>query len=462
MDRAPREGVGALPTPPGPTSPTPLLLLQWVRRPAQFLERNRRRYGPIFAARLGPKQNVVFLSDLEAIQAAIANDGRDVRMGEANRFFRHVLGPSSILALDGEEHLRHRRLMAPGFRRSHVRKWTRLIEDSALARLESLPRDVPVRLQPEFERVAFDAAMGVVFGIEEGERSNRIRELFPQVMDQTERPIHLLPWFRRELGGRSPWGHLMGLVAELDGLLRAEIRERRRDPLVEARDDLLSLLCHAEQGDGTPMTETELRDEMLTLLIAGQETTSAAMAWTFERLAHAPRVADRLARELRGGAEGGEYLDAVVRESLRLRPPVPVLARKAKVPLQLGEYVVPPGWVVMPSPYLLHREESLYPRPDEFLPERFLVSPPPRGAWLPFGGGVRHCMGTHLAELEIRIVLREFLSRVKLEPAGRAERVRRRRFAFSPAGEARVVLSDRPRRLNRVELRAPEGVPEPL
>jgi cytochrome P450 len=436
--------------------------MQWVRRPAQFLERNRRRYGPIFAARLGPQQYVVFLSDLDAIRVALADDGRDVRMGEANRFFRHVLGPSSILALDGDEHLRHRRLMAPGFRRSHVHKWTGLIEASARARLEALPRDLPVRLQPEFERIAFDAAMGVVFGIEEGERSNRIRSLFPQLMDQTERPIHLLPWFRRELGGRSPWGRLMGLVEELDELLRAEIRERRGDPFVERREDLLSLLCHAEQADGTPMTETELRDEMLTLLIAGQETTSAAMAWTFERLAHTPRVAELLVSEIRGGEGEGEYLDAVVRESLRLRPPVPVLARKAKVPLRLGPYVVPPGWVVMPSPYLLHREESLYPRPAEFVPERFLVAPPPRGAWIPFGGGVRHCLGTHLAELEIRIVLREFLSRVSLAPAGRAERVRRRRFAFSPAGDARVVLSDLPRRFTRLELRRAEGVNEPV
>ena len=448
--------VGVLPTPPGPSAPTPLLLLQWVRRPARFLERNRRRHGPIFAARLGPQQYVVFVSDLEAIQQAIANDGRDVRMGEANRFFRHVLGPSSILALDGDEHLRHRRLMAPGFRRSHVEKWSGLIEASALARLDALPRDVPVRLQPEFERIAFDAAMAVVLGIEEGLRAARIRELFPELMDETERPIHLLPWFRKELAGHSPWGRLMGLVAELDELLRAEIRERRADPGVERREDLLSLLCHAEQADGTPMTETELRDEMLTLLVAGQETTSAAIAWTFERLARTPRVADRLGRELRDD-EGGEYLDAVIRESLRLRPPVPVLARKAKVPLRLGPYMVPPGWVVMPSPFLLHREESLYPRPNEFLPERFLVDPPPRGAWMPFGGGIRHCLGTHLAELEMRIVLRAFLARVELAPVGRDERIRRRRFAFSPAGDARLVLSDRPPRLHRVALTATAG-----
>jgi len=461
MDSATDDEPGTLATPPGPTGPTPLLLLQWVRRPAQFLVRNRRRYGPIFAARLGPRQNVVFLSDLDAISAAIANDGRDVRMGEANRFFRHVLGPSSILALDGDEHLRHRRLMAPGFRRSHVAKWSSQIEVAAETRLRALPRGVPVRLQPEFEGVAFDAAMAVVFGIEAGPRSARIRELFPQVMDQTERPVHLLPWFRRELGGISPWGRLMRIVEELDELLRAEIRDRRRDPTVERREDLLSLLCHAEQADGTPMTESELRDEMLTLLIAGQETTSAAMAWTFERLARTPRVADRLARDV-ADADGGEYLDAVVRESLRLRPPVPVLARKAKVPLKLGPYVVPPGWVVMPSPYLLHREESLYPRPDEFLPERFLVDPPPRGAWMPFGGGIRHCLGTHLAELEIRIVLRTFLSRVELAPARRDERVRRRRFAFSPEGDARVILGDRPPPLLRLPLRASEDIRRPV
>ena len=429
----------------------PRLRLEWVRRPVQFLERNRERYGPIFAARFGPRQHAVFVSDLEAVRTVVAHDGDDVRMGAANGIFRAGLGSSSILVLDGDEHLRHRRMMAPGFNRRHVASFSRMIESVTIERLETLPRDVPVALQPELERIAFDVAMAIVFGIEDGSRADQIRTLFPRMMDLTDRPSTLLPALRRELGGLSTWGRLMKVVRELDDLLRAEIRDRRAEPGLEDREDLLSLLCRAKQADGTPMTETELRDEMLTLLMAGQETTSAAMAWSFERLVHNPRALARLEREVvEPSPPGEEYLGAVIRETLRIRPPVPVMARKARVPIRLGPYEVPAGWVIMPCVYLLHREPTLYPRPDEFLPERFLVAPPPRGAWMPFGGGVRHCLGTHLAELEMRIVLRTILSRVELRPGGEEEAIRRRRFAFSPVGDANVILTDRRRRLKRL------------
>lgn len=419
-----------------------------------FLERNRRRLGPVFAARFGPRQFAVFVSDLDAVRTVIARDGDDVRMGAANGIFRAGLGSSSILVLDGEEHLRHRRLMAPGFKRSHVGLFSELIESVTLERLEALPRGVPVPLQPTFEKIAFDAAMAIVFGIEDGARANRIRELFPQMMDLSDHPASLLPLLQHELGGVSPWGRLMKVLRELDELLRAEIRDRRADPSVDDREDLLSMLCRAEQADGTPMTETELRDEMLTLLMAGQETTSAAMAWTFERLTQTPRVLARLERELLEPTESeGEYLNAVIRETLRQRPPVPVMARKARNPIRLGRYEIPAGWVIMPCVYLLHREPSLYPRPEEFIPERFLVAPPPRGAWIPFGAGIRHCLGTHLAELELRIVLRTIISRVELSPGGDGEAIRRRRFAFSPVQDARVILTDRRPRLERLTSR---------
>lgn len=460
MDRT-NASAGLLP--PLVPGPYPSLMAQWVRRPVQFLERNRSRLGPVFAARFGPRQHAVFVSDLEAVRTVIARDGDDVRMGAANGVFRAGLGSSSILVLDGEEHLRHRRLMAPGFKRSHVGRFEGLIESVTLARLEELPRDVPVPLQPTFERIAFDAAMAIVFGIEDGERSARIRALFPRMMDLSDHPASLLPLLRRELGGFSPWGRLMKVLRELDELLRAEIRDRRTDPTLEDREDLLSMLCGAEQADGTPMTETELRDEMLTLLMAGQETTSAAMAWAFERLAHTPRALARLEREVIEPAESGEdYLNAVIRETLRQRPPVPVMARKARVPIRLGPYEIPAGWVIMPCVYLLHREPSIYPRPEEFLPERFLVAPPPRGAWIPFGGGIRHCLGTHLAELELKIVLRTIISRVEIRPGGEAEAIRRRRFAFSPLEDGTVVLADRRRQLMRLPARETARAANPV
>jgi cytochrome P450 len=187
------------------------------------------------------------------------------------------------------------------------------------------------------------------------------------------------------------------------------------------------------------------------------------MAWAFERLAHTPRALARLEREVIEPAESGEdYLNAVIRETLRQRPPVPVMARKARVPIQLGPYEIPAGWVIMPCVYLLHREPSIYPRPEEFLPERFLVAPPPRGAWIPFGGGIRHCLGTHLAELELKIVLRTIISRVEIRPGGEAEAIRRRRFAFSPLEDGTVVLADRRRQLMRLPARETARAANPV
>jgi cytochrome P450 family 135 len=432
--------------PPGPDAHYSRQALEWIRRPVAFLERNRAEFGPIFTARFGPRQYAVFVSDLDAVRRILATDGEGVRMGDANGLFRPAVGSSSILLLDGEEHLRHRRLMASRFSRTHVARFSAALERAVAERLARWPRGEPIALQPELEDIAFTTILAVVFGDVHGERVSRIRALFPGFMEACDRPVQLLPWFRRELGGLSPWGRLMRMVDEIDGLIREEIRARRDARDLERRPDLLSRLLGPDQDDGTPMTETEIRDELMTMLMAGQETTSAALAWAFERLAHNPKVAARLDDELAGGGGEEEYLDAVIRETLRLRPPIPIMARMVREPLALGEWFVPPGWVVMPCIYLLHREPAVYKRPVDFVPERFLVAPPPRGAWLPFGGGIRHCLGTHLAELEMKIVLRTVLSEVAVSPAHASEAIRRRRFAFSPAGDATVVLADRERR----------------
>lgn len=428
--------------PPGPRSHHSLQALQWIRDPVRFLERGRRRYGPIFAGRFGPSQWVAFVSDPGAVREVMAGNPRDVRTGDANGLFRPAVGPSSILLLDGEEHLRHRRLMLPAFTRSHTDLFAGTIEEATKERLERWPTGRAFAIQPEMEEIAFTTILRMVFGLRSGAREERIRELFPRMMDMCDRVVNLLPWFRHDLGGLSPWGRLMGVIGELDEVLRAEIRDRRADPAVEVREDLLSLLCRSRQADGTPMTESEIRDELMTMLMAGQETTSAALAWAFERLVRNPGALERLTFELDDGGE--EYLDAVIREVLRLRPPIPVTARKLKAPMRLGDYLIPAEWVVMVSMYLLHREPSLFDRPDEFIPERFLGDAVRSKAWMPFGGGSRRCLGANLAQLQLKVVLRTVLPRVRFVATSAAsEPIRRRRFAFSPANDALVTIADR-------------------
>jgi cytochrome P450 family 135 len=427
--------------PPGPRAHHLRQQLAWFRRPVRFMEDGRRRYGPVFAARFGPAQRAVFVADPDAVREIVRGDPAVLRMGDANGLFRPVVGSSSILVLDGDEHLRHRRLMLPAFRRNHVAKFERVIIDAVERRAEDWPAGGRFPLQPEMEAIAFTTITEMALGTASGERVARLRELFERMMDLCESPFTLLPEFRREAGGFSPYGRLMRVLAELDEIVYAEIAERRRRRAEDRGEDLLSLLVAAEGADGTPMTDREIRDELVTMLMAGQETTTSALSWAFERLARHPAVAERLAREIDGGDE--EYLDAVIKEVLRQRPPIPVMVRKLRAHQRVGGYDCPSGWVLMPSIYLVHREPSVYPEPEAFRPERFLENPPPGHAWIPFGGGARRCLGANLAEFELRVVLRTVIPRLRLEPTtAPAEPIRRQRFAFSPRHGAAVAFAN--------------------
>jgi cytochrome P450 len=428
--------------PPGPRSHHLRQSLAWFNRPVRFMERGRERYGPIFAARFGPEQRAVFVSDPDAIREIVRGDPAVLRMGDANGLFRPVVGSSSILVLDGDEHRRHRRLMMPAFRRNHVAEFERVIAGAVERRAAEWPLAGRFPVQPEMEGIAFETIAEMALGSSQGPRVERLRRLFGRMMDLCESPFTLLPYFRRELGGLSPYGRLKRALAELDELVFAEIDERRRRGDSEERDDLLSLLVRAHGADGTPMTDREIRDELVTMLMAGQETTTSALSWSFERLARHPDVADRLVAEIERGDD--TYLDAVVKEVLRQRPPIPVMVRKLRAPVEVGGYDCPAGWVLMPSIYLVHREPSVYPDPERFHPERFLTDPPPAHAWIPFGGGDRRCLGANLAEFEMRVVLRTVLPMLKLATSEAAdEPIRRQRFAFSPRHGASVAFASR-------------------
>jgi cytochrome P450 family 135 len=426
--------------PPGPSKPGAWQTLEWMYRPIPFMERCRRRHGPIFSIRLGPGNPVVMVADPQIAKQVMAGDPELFRAGDTNGTFRPVVGSHSILLLDGEEHLQQRRIMLPAFGGSHAQQFADQVREIAEKRVGSWQPGERLSLQDEMEKISFESIMRVVFGADRAASLERLREVIPEMMDRCDSAFTMLPWFRRELAGSTPYARLMRSVREVDEVLYEVISERRGDPLNQLRDDALSLLLQAKHEDGAPLEDGLVRDELLTLIMAGYETTTNSLAWALERLLRSP---DRLER-LRGEIEAGEeaYLDAVIKETLRSRPVVPVVARRLSGPASVGGYTLPTGTILMVSIYLVHHDPDTYPEPEEFRPERFIEGVPEGAAWVPFGGGTRRCLGASFAQLEMRVVLREILASVELSAADEAaESTARKRFTFAPASGATAIVS---------------------
>ncbi|MDP9187821.1 MAG: cytochrome P450 [Actinomycetota bacterium] len=411
--------------------------LSWFFRPIQFIERCRARYGRVFTVRLGPDRNVVVVAEPDLARQLISGPADVYRAGDANGILRPVVGPSSLLVLDGDKHMRHRRILLPAFNATHAAGFARVVEEIASARVSRWRAGDELALQREMEQISFEAIIRVALGSEPEARLSRFRELVPEMMRRCASPFTILPYFRRQLGGITPYARLHRVLDELDGLFFAAIRERRRDE--RQGGDALSLLVAATGEDGEELSDSDIRDELLTLIMAGYETTTNALAWSFERLLRSPAALEHLLETLADDDE--TYLDAVVMEALRMRPVVPVVARKVSRDVTLGPYAVPAGTVLMASIYLLHRDPLLFEDPDEFRPERFLEGDHRGGAWVPFGGGVRRCLGASFAQLEMKVVLRTVLGNVRLRaPDQLPEPVKRKRFTFAPGREARAIV----------------------
>jgi cytochrome P450 family 135 len=423
--------------PPGPSAPGPLQTLEWMYRPIPFMERCRRRYGPIFSLRLGPAGHVFMIAEPSAAKQVLTADPELFRAGDTNGIFKDVVGRRSILVLDGAEHLQHRRILLPVVGR-HAQRYEGMIAEVTRGRIAEWRPGSEIKLLDEMERISFDVIMRIAFGSDgRSEHEQELRTLIPEMMDRCESAFTLLPWFRRELGGISPYARLMRFIDRVDRVLYEAIEERRADPLADVREDALSLLVRATYEDGAPLEDEVVRDELLTLLMAGYETTTAGLTWSFERLLRAPDKLARLNSELERGDR--TYLEAVVKEALRRRPVIPVAARKALAPIELLGYELPAGSVLMVGIYLIHSDPEIYPDPLEFRPERFLDRDPEGGAWMPFGGGVRRCLGAALAQYEIAVVMRTMLEEAELSvPDASPEPVARRRFTLSPGGRGRV------------------------
>lgn len=424
--------------------PTPSLshrrqVLGWIFRPEAVMERAQRECGDVFTLQL-PLGPIVAVADPALIKQVFTGDSDVLRAGEGNAPLEPVVGPDSLLLLDGARHLRRRRLVLPPFHGERLKAYTSTMDAIARADLERWPRDTPFPVEPRLRAITLAIILRVVFGIEDSQRAATLERLIPQLVpDGGVSSLLLLPALRRDLGPRSPWRRFLDARAAIDAILFDEIAHRRAR--TEHGDDILSLLVQARDEDGAPLTDHELRDELMTLLIAGHETTASALSWTFALLHHRP--------DLTEAARGDDVLlDAIVTETLRLKPPLPLAVRRTTQPLHLGSYTLPAGTRLGPCLYLANRRRDVYgPDAGAFRPERFInTNKPETYSWIPFGGGIRRCVGAAFAQLEMRTVLRAALDTYKITPApprGRAERTRRRAIVLASSAGGRTIVSPR-------------------
>lgn len=448
--------------PPGSRMPRALQTLGTWSRPTAVLERNRKRYGKRFTAHFLGAPKFVVLSDPEEIKQVLTAPPDVLHPGEGARILEPLLGSNSVILLDEAPHLEQRRLMLPAFHGERMRALEGLMLELTERELESWPVGEPVELHSRLQRLTLEIVLRAVFGLDRGARLDSLRDLLTQVLEFTESPLSLIgplpPWLDRLIGAHGPFGRLQVLEAQVNELIYGLIEERRREydsAAEEERTDVLSMLLAARHEDDTPMSPQELRDELMTALVAGHETTASQLAWAFSELARAPRVQERLAREL-DASEDDSYLVATINEAMRRRPVLPnAEPRLVKQEIEIGGVRYPPGVVLIVSAYLVHHDPAIYPQPREFRPERFLESEggkaPGTYTWLPFGGGRRRCLGASFAVQEMKVVISAVLSRFALQPAGEPERARRRSITLSPSGGARVVLTRRERAGGRQE-----------
>jgi cytochrome P450 family 135 len=425
--------------PPGPRMPSALQAIGWAKRPYPFMKRCQERYGDVFTLRILHSGTWVFLCDPEDVKKVFTAPAGTLGVALANPLLLPVLGPRSVMLMEEPAHMTRRRLMLPPFHGKRMGSDTEMMAEVARSEVRSWPVGEPFELWPHMQAVTQEVIMRSVFGPDDG-RLEPLRQLLHQLTAALNDPTRLSRaaalgpgWLSRNDGFRQA-------MAPVEEALLEEVDRRRREG-ENGRKDIVSILIDARYEDGSPMSERDLRDELITLLTDGP--TSSSLAWVFERLLRHPEKLRRLQEEVLAGEED-TYMDAVVTETLRLCPPVPVVVRRLLKPLELGGYSLPAGTTVAPCVYLIHHNEEIYPNPRQFRPERFLDQPPGTYTWIPFGGGTRRCLAASYAEMEMKRVLRTVLSEVELRPVDSdSERARRSAISFSPDKRARVVIEPR-------------------
>jgi cytochrome P450 len=436
--------------PPGPRMPAAAQTVAWALAPTWVMDQCARRLGDAFTLTFAPSgMRLVLFGDPQAVKQVFTAPPDVAPSGAGSSPVAPVLGQSSVLTLTGREHMRQRKLLLPPFHGERMREYEDVMVQATRRDMASWPLGEPVRMQPHTRAITLEVIVRAVFGVET-ERMAPLKQAIRELAEPVRVVAVLRALMRRPTGAR-PTGALGRALDALDELIYAEIARRRGERDIEQRADIMSLLLLARDEDGEAMTDVELRDELVTLLLAGHETTATSVAWALERLVRHPEKLQRLTAEIdaAGASDGGEeYMTAVVNETLRVRPVVGIVVRLLSEELQVGSYLLPEGTRVAPSIYLTNRNAQVYDEPEAFRPERFLEAAAETFSWIPFGGGIRRCIGASFAQMEMKVMLRTMLSELAPSaPKGRRGRtdewVRRRAVTLVPARGASVVWERR-------------------
>jgi cytochrome P450 len=427
--------------PPGPRLSPTFTVAQWIRDPVRFLRRCHDRYGDCFTCRFPGNRTEVFFAHPNAIKQIFTTAPEDADTGDTNFILTPLVGANSLLVLEGERHFHHRRWMMPPFHGERIYSYTRLISAAMADSLAAWPTGKAFAVRPYLQSITLDIIIQTVFGLSSGPVYKSLLKHLHLLLAKTANPIFLLLALQVGLRRLKPWSQAARVADEIDRLVYQEITDRRSAGATD-RDDVVSTLIATKDENGRSMSDVELRDEIMTLLVAGHETIATALAWTLYHILSNPgvyqAVQDELDRTLaespRASAPRLEYLDAVIKESLRLTPVIPMVGRRLYAPMKLGGWNLAAGTIVAPCIYLAHRHPEIWPEPDRFLPERFLGNTPDPYKFIPFGGGIRRCIGMAFALHEMRMILAEIISRTKLRlPTGYHARVIQRSITFAPS-----------------------------
>jgi cytochrome P450 len=421
--------------PQGPRGPAVLQLAEFTRRPLPFLEECAEKYGDPFTVRMPGLGTFVMASAPDLVRQIFTGDPDRLQAGAANELIEPIVGPNSILRLDGERHLRERRLLSPPMRGERMHAYAAVMAKVAEAEIRRMPVGRAFSLHPHMQAITLDVILHAVLGAAPGPRTRTLRALLVEMLEPPPAVMAFIPRRWLDFPG-SPYRAFLRRRAAVDHALRALVRERREAP---PGDDILSLMLAARDESGAPMTDDELSDELITMLVAGHETTATALSWAVACILEHPAVHARVA-----GGRDADYLDAVIKETLRLRPILPDVVRRLREPMRFAGYELPAGVNLTPCIHLAHRRPESWPEPDAFRPDRFVGAKVDPYTWFPFGGGVRRCLGMAFAMFEMRVVLGALFAHTELRLAAPgAVKVVRRTFTLAPDGGTRVVMGAR-------------------
>jgi cytochrome P450 family 110 len=437
------------------TSPPWWQLMNWIADPLGFQDRYSRKYGDIFTMRLGGMGSYVVISNPQAIQEIFSQDSK-FDIGRGNALAEPLVGQNSLMLLDGDRHRRERKILMPPFHGERLQTYAQqicLITEQVASQWQV---SQPFVARTAMQKISLEVILQVVFGLSEGERYQQLKPLLTDWLNMTDSPLRssmlFLRFLQQDWGARTPWGQMKQRQRQVHELLQAEIEERRARGNQE-RTDVLSLMMAARDEQGQAMTDEELRDELLTILFAGHETTATTLAWAFYQIHQQLDVREKLLKELDSLGENSSpmeiaqlpYLTAVCQETLRMYPVLPVIfPRIAKVPVNVAGYSFDTGTILMPTIYLVHYREDLYPNAQQFEPERFLERQYSASEYFPFGGGSRRCLGYALALLEMKLVLATILPKYHLALAeDKPVKLQRRGFTLAPTGGVRMMMTEK-------------------